>query len=314
VERVDVLDELLAAERVGGASGRLVARAPWGLEFDGAGAATFHIVVRGECWLRIGADAEPIRLRTGDVTLLPGRGPFFATDHPHTPTVPFTTVLAEQNAVGTVVVGGSGPETMIICGYDLGAYLQRPVLSALPRLVHLPAGQASRIGALDAAIRLVAAELDRTGPGALGVTARLVDVLLVYILRAWQQQPGEQTVGWFGALRDPAIGRALELMHQAPGRRWTVVQLAAAAGLSRSAFARRFAAHAGEPPLAYLTRRRMVMAAALLREGTEPLSVIADRVGYESEFAFARAFRRAHGRSPGRYRLQSQPVGPHPAQ
>jgi AraC-like DNA-binding protein len=309
VERVDVLDELVTAERVGGASGRLVARAPWGLEFDGAGAATFHIVVRGECWLRLDADAEPVPLRAGDVTLLPGSGPFFATDHPDTPTVPFTAVLASQDAIGTVEVGGTGPETMIICGYDIGAYLRRPVLSALPRLVHLPAAQASRTGALSAATQLVASELDRTGPGALGVTARLVDVLLVYILRAWLEQPGEQTVGWFGAPRDPAIGRALELMHQAPGRRWTVVQLAAAAGLSRSAFARRFAAHAGEPPLTYLTRRRMVMAAALLREGTEPLSVIADRVGYESEFAFARTFRQAYGRSPGRYRLQSQPVG-----
>jgi AraC-like DNA-binding protein len=303
---VDVLDGLLAAERVGGASGRLTARAPWGLEFDGAGAASFHIVVRGECWLRPAADAEPILLRAGDVTLLPGSGPFFAADHPDTPTVPFTAVLAKQPAVGTVAVGGTGPETTIICGYDLGAYLRRPVLSALPSLVHVPAGQASRI---DAVTRLIAAELERADPGALGVTARLVEVLLVYILRAWQDQPGGQTVGWFGARHDPAVGRALELMHQAPGRRWTGVQLAAAAGLSRSAFARRFTAHAGEPPQAYLTRQRMVMAAALLREGTEPLSVIADRVGYESEFAFARTFRRAYGLSPGRYRRQSQPVG-----
>jgi AraC-like DNA-binding protein len=308
---MDVLDDVLTATRVGGGvSGRLVARAPWGLRFDAAGAANFHIIVRGRCWLRL-AGTEPVLLQAGDVTLLPKGGAYCATDHPDTPAVPFTSVLTVQDHARTLRVGGEGEgegeETVIICGaYDFGADLAHPLLWALPRFVHLPAADATRGGAVDAAVRLVAAELDDSRQGRLGVTARLVDVLLVYILRAWQQQHGNATSGWFGALGDPQIGRALALMHEAPDRHWTVARLAQAVGLSRAAFARRFAALAGEPPLAYLTRWRMITAAALLRESTEPLSVIAGRVGYESEFAFARIFRRTHGQPPGRYRAQTR--------
>ncbi len=306
---VDVLDDVLTMTRIGGGvSGRLTARAPWGLHFDGGGAANFHIVVRGECWLRLDGDTEPVHLREGDVTLLPDGAPYCAADRPGRAAVPFTGVLAAHDHPNTASVGGAGAETVIICGvYDFGAGLTHPLLSALPRLLHLPAPHATHGGPLGSAVRLLAAELDRPGPGARGVTARLVDVLLVYILRAWQEQHGPPASGWFGALRDPRIGRALTLMHQAPGHRWTVARLAAATGLSRAAFARRFVTLAGEPPLAYLTRWRMITAAVLLKEGAEPLSVIAGRVGYESEFAFARAFRRAHGQSPGRYRAQARP-------
>lgn len=304
---MDVLEDVLTATRVGGGvSGRLVARAPWGLRFDAAGAANFHIVVRGSCWLRL-TGAEPVLLRAGDVTLLPRGGPYSAADHPDTAAVPFTGVLTAQDHARSIRVGGEGEETVIICGaYDFGADLTHPLLSALPRFVHLPAAHATSGGAVDAAVRLVAAELDDPRPGRLGVTARLVDVLLVYILRAWQQQHGNATSGWFGALGDPQIGRALALMHEAPERHWTVARLARAVGLSRATFARRFASLAGEPPLAYLTRWRMIRAATLLRESTEPLSVIAGLVGYESEFAFARTFRRTHGQPPGRYRTQAR--------
>jgi AraC-like DNA-binding protein len=301
---VDVLDDVLTVTRVGGGlSGRLVARAPWGLRFDAAGAANFHIVMRGECWLRLDGDADPVLLRAGDVTLLPRGDPYTAADHPDRPTIPFASALTERDHARTATVGGDGKQTVIICGaYDFGTDLTHPLLSALPPFLHLPATHATGGGAVDTAVRLVAAELDDPRPGRQGVTARLVDVLLVYILRACQQRYGNATPGWIGALGDPQIGRAVALMHEAPERRWTVAELAQAVGLSRAAFARRFTALAGEPPLAYLTRWRMITAATLLRENTEPLSVIASRVGYESEFAFARIFRRTHGQPPGRYR------------
>ncbi|GII04121.1 AraC family transcriptional regulator [Planobispora takensis] len=305
---MDVLNDVLTATRIGGGvSGRLIARAPWGLHFDGGG-ANFHIIVRGECWLRLDGDAEPVLLREGDVTLLPDGASYCAADHPDRATVPFTGVLAAHDHPNIASVGGTGAETVIICGvYDFGADLTHPLLSALPRLVHLPAAHAPRGGPVDSATRLLAAELDHPGPGAQGVAARLVDVLLVYILRAWQEQHDPPTTGWFGALHDPQVGHALTLMHQAPEQRWTVARLATAVGLSRAAFARRFAMLAGEPPLTYLTRWRMITAAILLKESTEPLSAIANRVGYESEFAFARTFRRAHGQPPGRYRAQAHP-------
>jgi AraC-like DNA-binding protein len=299
---VDVLTDVLTATRVtGGVSGRLTARAPWGLHFDEGGVANFHIIVRGSCWLRR-EGAEPVLLQEGDVTLLPSAGPYTAASDPEVAAVPFARVLAGRGDARSISVGGTGAETVIVCGvYDLGGDLGHPLLSALPRFVHLPA-VAIRGGPVDTAARLVAAELDAPAPGGPQVTGHLLDVLLIYILRAWWQRYGNTRSGWFGALRDPEIGRALTLMHQAPGRRWTVERLAGAVGLSRAAFARRFAVLAGEPPLTYLTRWRMTTAAILLRDNNEPLSVIADRVGYESEFAFARTFRRAHGQPPGRYR------------
>jgi AraC-like DNA-binding protein len=256
---------------------------------------------------RVGAARADGVLREGDVTLLPNSGPYAAADHPDTPTVPITDLRTDHEHARTASVGGAGAATEIICGvYDFAAGLPHPFLSALPSFVHLPAASATPGAPVNAAARLLAAEVEAAGPGAPGVTIRLLDVLLVYILRAWQERHGNTTAGWFGALRDPQIGRAIALMHEAPDQRWTVARLAGAVGLSRAAFARRFAALAGEPPLTYLTRWRMITAAILLRDGTDPLSVVANRVGYDSEFAFARTFRRAFGEPPGRYRASAR--------
>ncbi|MGW6278484.1 AraC family transcriptional regulator [Kribbella sp. NPDC055071] len=291
----------------GGVAGRLVAGAPWGLRFDGSEGASFHIVLRGSCWLRLDDGSAPIRLTEGDVTLLPHSGPYSVGNEPDSSTIPFGGVPPREG--GAVIVGGPGEETVFLCGvYEFGAGLSHPVLSGLPRLVHLPAAHGTGREALDAVVRLLAAEVDGSGPGAQDVKGRLVDVLFVYILRSWQQQRGNDAAGWFGALLDPELGKALRLMHYAPDRRWTVAQLASEAGMSRSAFARRFAVLTGEPPMAYLGRWRMIAAAVLLRDGADPISVVADRVGYDSEFAFARTFRRFHGQPPGRYRINARAV------
>ncbi|WP_117209336.1 AraC family transcriptional regulator [Allorhizocola rhizosphaerae] len=302
---MDILSDVLAATSLGGGiSGRLIARAPWGLRNDTSEAACFHIVVRGSCWLRVEDGTDPVQLRQGDVTLLPHSGPYFVGDEPGRVGEPFAGMPGRHDGSRTITLGGSGAETVVVCGaYDFGAGLSHPLLRALPRVVHLPAAHG---GALEAAVGLVTAELDAPSPGTRDITRRLVDVLLVYILRTWHGRHGNDMAGWFGALHDPQIGKALTLIHQAPERRWTVAQLAGEAGLSRAAFARRFAALAGEPPLTYLTRWRMTTAALLLRDSTEPLSVIADRVGYDSEFAFARTFRRTHGQPPGRYRADAR--------
>lgn len=152
-------------------------------------------------------------------------------------------------------------------------------------------------------MQLLGAELENPRIGSDGIVPALIDTLLLYILRAWlEDQPATAADSWATALRDPAIAPALAAIHEDPAEQWTVEALAARAGLSRAAFARRFTALVGEPPLGYLTRWRMTAAARLLREGDVPLSTIAARTGYGSEFAFGKAFKREYGLAPGHYR------------
>ncbi len=132
--------------------------------------------------------------------------------------------------------------------------------------------------------------------------------MLLFILRAWAQQqpPGQATHGWAAALTDPAVSRALDGIHREPGRSWTVESLAAHAGLSRAALARRFTALVGQPPLTYLTWWRMTTAARFLRNSDDPLNTLARKVGYRSEYAFAHAFKREFDLAPGRYRREER--------
>lgn len=179
-------------------------------------------------------------------------------------------------------------------------------MSQLPEIIHLRAGRGQPVE-LTSAIRLLGAELENQRIGSDGIVPALIDSLLLYILRAWlEQQSTGAAAGWAAALRDPGIAPALSAIHQDPAAGWTVEALADRAGLSRAAFARRFATLVGEPPLAYLTRWRMTTAATLLRESDAPLSAVAARAGYGSEFAFAKAFKREYGLPPGGYRHQAR--------
>jgi AraC-like DNA-binding protein len=148
-------------------------------------------------------------------------------------------------------------------------------------------------------VELLGDELQAEPPGAAAVAPSLVDALLVYLLRAWLRA---DTSGWSAALADRATAAALAAVHAEPARTWSVAELGAVAGLSRAAFARRFTALVGEPPLAYVTRWRMTAATRLLRDTDKPLGQVADAVGYGSAFAFAKAFRREYAMTPGEYR------------
>ncbi len=179
-----------------------------------------------------------------------------------------------------------------------------PLLSLLPPVIVITAQRIESDVELQLLLRLLAREAQHRDTGAELVLPRLIETLFVYVLRAWLRDQPEGTAGWLGALRDNQIRKALSLIHESPQAPWTVESLARQAAMSRAAFAKRFMDLVGQPPLAYVTRWRMDLAAKLLRESREPVARIASRVGYLSETAFAKAFRRRRKMPPGAYRSQ----------
>ncbi|WP_410670768.1 AraC family transcriptional regulator [Amycolatopsis sp. cmx-4-68] len=301
---MDVLADVLTALRAGTpVAAHTEAHAPWGLRFDHVTGAAFHVVLAGTSWLTPlpgGPGFEPVELGPGDVVLLGRGGPHAMTSEPGTPLVDFRPARpSAATPFGRVSLPGPGARSTIVCGaYRLRRHRPHPLLRDLPEVVHLPAAPGRHPG-LRAMVRLLGEELETRPAGAAVVAPSLVDALLVYMLRAWL---GETSQGWSAALADPVTARALAAIHGDPARAWTVEQLGAAAGLSRAAFARRFTALVGEPPLTYLTRWRMTTAARLLRDTDRPLAQVATAVGYGSAFAFAKAFRREYATTPGGYR------------
>ncbi|GAA2744885.1 MULTISPECIES: AraC family transcriptional regulator [Kitasatospora] len=303
---MDILTEAVASVRTDRArAARTDCRAPWGLRFHERAGAGFHIVMAGSCWL-VAPDGTTTALAAGDLVFLRSGAAHVMTDDPSSAVVDFHPEPAVDGAgspLGRFVVDGPGALTTLLCGsYHLDQTRPHPLVGGLPEVIHLSARH-GRHPALRAAIELLGAELDRPRPGSDGIVAELIDLLFLYILRAWyDEQPAGATAGWAAALTDPAIVPALEAIHADPGHAWTVEELGGRVGLSRAAFARRFTALVGEPPLAYLTRWRMTTAARLLRQSDTPIGVVGGRVGYGSEFAFAKAFKRSHGVPPGQYR------------
>ena len=306
---MDVLADALAAMRTGPArSARTDVRAPWGLRFAAVTGATFHVVLRGTCWL-LPADGDPVPLGPGDIVFLRDGSAHALADDPASPLTDFTPSRPSPSApIGQVEMDGPGARCVLLCGaYRLGRRRPHPLMAELPDVMHLPPRPA-RHRALYAMVELLGAEFEEARPGRDTIVPALVDAMLLYILRAWVDDrsaaasQGLGTAGWATAITDPAISRALAAVHSDPARPWTVEELGARSGLSRSVFAQRFTALVGEPPLTYLTWWRMTTAARLLHESAAPLSAVAQRVGYSSEFAFAKAFKRELGTAPGRYR------------
>lgn len=308
---MDILTEALASMRTGSPSSvRTDGRAPWGLRLPQVAGAGFHVVLHGTCWLFPVADdsTPPIPLAPGDVVFVRDGSGHILADHPSTPAEESRPEqFSEGSPIGTLLIGGDGPRTSLLCGnYHLDRSHPHPLVGRLPEVIHLPTRH-GRHPELSAAVQLLGAELDNPRIGSDGIVPALIDSLLLYILRAWlDDQPDESAQGWAAALRDTAVAPALTVIHQAPATAWTVESLAARSGLSRAAFARRFNTLVGEPPMTYLTRWRMTTAAQLLRESDIPLTTVAARTGYGSEFAFAKAFKREFGLAPGGYRRQAR--------
>ncbi|MFE2626367.1 AraC family transcriptional regulator [Streptomyces sp. NPDC059374] len=296
---MDVLSDVITTMRTGRpASRRLRVDAPWCYRFDPYEGAGFHILLRGTGWL-LTEGAEPVLLATGDVVLVPHGSAHVLS---HVPRAEGAVPLddAEADPQGRVE---------FLCGkYRLDHARGHPLLASLPDVVHLPAGP-GRHPELRAAVDLLAAEVtgDRSGRDA--VVCGLLDLLLVYMARAWFEEHPDG--GWPRALGDREVAAVLEALHTEPAAPWRLEDLAARVGLSRATLARRFTALTGQPPMTYLTWWRMTSAAHLLRTGDEPLTAVARQVGYGSPFAFSHAFERHFGRTPTHFRADASPPEPH---
>lgn len=301
------LDDVLDLLRVRGAViGHVRAHAPWGMRLPQATGATFHAVTAGVCWLRISGQ-EPRELLPGDVVLLPTGAPHTIASDPTGPARPWDRVAKAnaQDAAGDIRLDGPGSSTHLICaGYDYDHEVAHPLLSLLPSTLFVSGQELPDGSPVSSTLRLLRQELSTRSAGWGTIINRLIDVLFVHVVRAWVAGQHDDGTSWLGALRDPTIARALTVMHATPGAPWTIDMLAREVSLSRATLTRRFTTLVGEPPLSYLTRWRMDLAARHLRETDDAVSAIAHRVGYTSEFAFSRAFSRFRGRPPGRYRAE----------
>ncbi len=273
---------------------------PWGIDMPPMpGVLVFHLVTRGAAVV----DVEGIRLTLtpGDVVLVPHGTGHTIVGEPGAPLTPLFDLPRVEltDRYERVRLPGADPVTELVCGAVAfsGVGVGRLVRSLPPVL---SAGRGEDAAWVRTAFELIASESRDPRPGSDVVTARLADVLVVQAVRSWLETETPDR-GWLAGLRDPFLGRALAAFHADPAAPWSLESLAGEAGLSRSGFAARFTDLVGEPAMGYVTSWRMDLAARLVLERELPLARVAERVGYQSEASFNRAFRRAHGMPPGAF-------------
>jgi AraC-like DNA-binding protein len=279
--------------------------APWALDLPPFNdCMMFHVVTSGECWLEVDG-AESRLLRAGDLALVPHGEGHRLTGEAGTVGVALFDLHREllSNRYEILRHGGDGAPTTLICGvvrFDHPA--AHHLIRVLPRVISVDAWSSPESEWIQSTLRFIAAEARELRAGGETVITRLADILVVQAIRSWIAGDPAAQIGWLRALRDRQIGRAIALIHRSPARNWTVETLATTVAMSRSAFAARFTALVGEPTMQYVTRWKMHAALMWLEEDGATVGELAGRLGYESEAAFSRAFKRVIGTSPGAVR------------
>ena len=264
----------------------------------------FHLITEGECYVELG-DEPPLHLIAGDAIIFPHGDAHRMTSRPGLPPASGGAGLSEMlsRRPRQLDYGGGGATTRLVCGYlACDARLARMLLAGLPPMVRVNV-RGSNAGAwLEASVRYALAEARSPRPGGAGVLAKLAEVLFIEVLRLYMNEQSEGRTGWLAGVGDRIVGAALNALHKSPAQAWTLEELARTAGTSRSVLAERFQHLVGSSPMQYLTQWRMLLAANLLRRSTAPLTSIAEDVGYQTDTAFIRAFRREFGAPPATWR------------
>jgi AraC-like DNA-binding protein len=314
----DTLSEVLRAVRLTGAVFFAIdASAPWVAEAPPACAVApfimpgvervieYHVVTSGTCWGGL-LDEPALRLEAGDIIVFPQGDAHVMSSAPgmrgDASTEPFRFVRHAPLPISFSLTGGGVDKAEIVCGF-LGCDARpfNPLLSALPRVMHMR-GSGKSDSVLRRLIDLAVAESTAPRSGSGCVLSRLSELLFVEVVRDYVASLPPENTGWLAGLRDESIGRALQKLHDRPAHAWNLEELAKEVGMSRSLLAERFAHFVGVPPMQYLAQWRMQLAASLLRTTTASLAEIADRVGYGSDTALSRAFKRQVGVAPAHYR------------
>jgi len=263
----------------------------------------FHLITEGECHVEIGNE-PPLRLTAGDVVVFP-------QGHAHRmcsqPGIPPATGGRLEDVLSRrprqLIYGGGGPATRLVCGYlACDRRLAGTLLAGLPTLLRVNVRGSNAGMWLEASVRYALAEARSPRPGGAGVLAKLAEVLFIEVLRLYVNQQSEGRIGWLAAIGDRIVGAALNQLHARPAHAWTLDELATEAHTSRSVLAERFQHLVGSSPMQYLTQWRMLLAANLLTRSNAPLARIAEDVGYQTDTAFSRAFRREFGAPPATWR------------
>jgi len=283
---------------------------PWSLRIADQAPLTLVALACGRAWALPDGGTPPTLLETGDVAIFRGPDAYNIADDPATPVQAIihpgqrcTTVsgdeLVEQWSLGVRTWGNApdGSAVMLTGTYQLHGDVSQRLLRALPTMLVLRADELQ-----SPLVPLLASEIGKTEQGQEAVLDRVLDLMLIAVLRAWFARPDGQAPGWYRAHADPVVGHALRLMHHNPAHAWTLAKLAREVGISRPALARRFHELVGEPPMTFLTGWRIALAADLLREPGATLASVAPQVGYGSPFALSTAFKRLRGVSPQQYR------------
>jgi AraC-like DNA-binding protein len=281
--------------------------APWGLELPPMpDCLMFHAVTSGRCWLVVEGDSR--LLERGDFAIVPHGTGHLLSSEPGVSAARLFDLPREDVAPRYELLrhGGGGPATTAICGaVRFDHPVAQQLVRLLPPILAVDGAGSTHSELMHSVLRLLSAEARDLRPGGEAVITRLADILVIQAIRSWIERDPAARSGWLGALQDRQVGRALMAVHSDPAREWTVASLAADVAMSRSAFAARFAQLVGEPPMRYVARWRMQVAASLLAEGGGSVAELGQRLGYESEAAFSRAFKRIVGRSPGSVRGRS---------
>ena len=313
---MDALSQTLRVVRLVGAiflHGRF--SAPWCYQAPPADAAApylepsaervviFHMITEGECWVELGS-AAPLHLVAGDVVVFPqGDAHRMGSQPGLTPATGarLHEVLARRPRL--LAYGGGGATTKLVCGYlACDARLARMLLAGLPPVIRVGVRGSDAGLWLEASVRYALAEARSPRPGGQGLLAKLAEVLFIEVLRIYMNEQTETRTGWLAGVNDRIVGAALRALHAEPARPWTLEELARTAGTSRSVLAERFPQLVGQSPMQYLAQWRMLLASNLLARSNAPLSRIAEEVGYQTDTAFSRAFRREYGLPPAAWR------------